>query len=128
MGDEDDELTESVSWYYREDEFALMVRRLNTFYGPYDQWRATTARKKHRDLYGRLIKSGEVYYKRQIGPAWDAQLKLSQLSLARLLYALFAGNPELERVADRAVEREIAWLQEQHARYSPVDRLGDPDS
>lgn len=121
MSDEDGgkkKLDEFVDWYYEPDELAQMIDRLNGLYGLGNEWRATTARKEHKDLYGQPIAPGEIYYKRQIGEAWDAQIKLSQLSLARLVYAIFEGNPGLIEITDRARGRREAWLRDQYDRYT----------
>lgn len=62
--------------------------------------------------------NGEKCY----GPAWGDVIKLSRLSMERLLYALFSAN-FLEKFAERINEERLERLKEAHERFSPVARL-----
>lgn len=109
--------------YYKQEEFEQMVKKLNALYSKMSPWRKTQARKKHEDLFGETIENGEVYFKREDGPAFDDVIKLSQLSMERLLLALFSGNYGLEESAQHVHEQREQELREAHARYSPIDNL-----
>jgi hypothetical protein len=66
---------------------------------------------------------GEVYFKRQIGPAWDEMIKLSRLSMERLLFAFFNANSGLEKLAEQLNEERLARWREAPQRASPVTAL-----
>ncbi len=111
------------SWFYRnEDEFREDFERLNAVTSE-PLWQPTKARKEHEDLFGVRIASGEIYYKRRVGSAWDAAIRLSRQSIERLLYALLQANPLLQELADEIHEARLERLREMHARYSPLRTL-----
>jgi hypothetical protein len=100
-----------------------LLGRFNALFGGWNEWRPTSARKEHQDLFGEVICDGEIYYKRQMGPAWDDVIKLSRLSMERLLYAVFYGNSRLENIAARIEQAEQSRLQEEHDLCSPLTDL-----
>jgi len=58
----------------------------------FSPWQETTARTSHEDLFGRDIKTGEIYYNRNAGAAYDDIIKISRLSMARLVYVFSYCN------------------------------------
>lgn len=98
--------------YYKSDaEFNVDVKRLNALIRrDSSQWQYTQARKDHEDFFGVEIKIGESYFKRQYGAAYDDVLKLSRLSMERLLFAVFAGNSHLEYSSDQLLQKQRAEL------------------
>jgi hypothetical protein len=82
------------------------------------QW--TKARKEHEDLFVETISIGEDYLRRKTGPAWDNSVKLSQLSVERVILSVFDGKPELRKLAQHLNEQRQKWIAEEHARASLV--------
>lgn len=110
-------------YFQNEADFKKAFAAFNALAAYDEQWQPTTARKDHEDIFGKRIRDGELYYKRQIGPAWDAVIKVSQLSMERLVYIVMAGNLSLQALGKTLQEQRFKALQEAHARFSPVDRL-----
>jgi hypothetical protein len=54
--------------YYTADQLRELVTKLNLFCPDFSPWQETTARRSHEDLFGRDIKTGEIYYNRIAGP------------------------------------------------------------
>lgn len=109
--------------YFSDEEFREMVEKLNGLNPSVFPWKWTTARKEHEDLFGETIRNGEVYFKREIGVGWGDAIKLSRLSMERMLYALFSANPGLEGLAEEICEARLKELQETYRRYSPANAL-----
>jgi len=107
--------------HYFQDEatFQQAFAAFNALSSWYDEWRSTRARKVHTDLFGETIKSGEIYYKRQCGAAWDAVIKVSQSSMERLVYALLAGNPQLMALGEQHAANRLRELQADYAQDGP---------
>ena len=96
-----------MRYFESEAEFKLYVDRLNALIShDYSHWQSTEARKKHVDMHGVQIQEGEIYFKRQYGTAYDDVLKLSRLSMERLLFALFVSNYNLESFADKMIDQQ----------------------
>jgi hypothetical protein len=108
---------------YYPDEFDDMLDKLNALNPSAFPWQRTKARKEHKDLFEERIRDGEVYFKRQVGAAWGDDIKLSRLSMERMLYALFSLNPDLERLAEEVIEARLKERQEAHRRFSPFSAL-----
>jgi hypothetical protein len=89
------------------------LQRLNAL-TPVWQWCSTGARKDHEDIFGVEIKRGEIYFKKQVGPAFGSVEKLSRVSMEKLLYLFVDQMPMVERIADQQIAaqekefREIA--------------------
>lgn len=93
--------------YFKSDkEFNLYLDRLNSLLKYDFEWQYTQARKDHKDMFDVEIKEGENYFKRPYGASYDAVLKLSRLSMERLLYAVFAGNCNLEYLSDKLIRKQ----------------------
>jgi hypothetical protein len=109
--------------YYSDEELAKMVRKLNALTSRWSPWQRTQARKEHEDLFEETIQPNEVYFKRRVGSAWGDDIKLSRLSMERLLFVLFDANPSLEKLAEQIGKERLERLREEHERCSPVARL-----
>lgn len=81
---------------YTEEEFNKLLDCLMGVTNEYAQWSPTKANKEHDDFWGDTIKRGEIYYKRCYGRTYDDIIKLSERSMDKLLFAIFAGNPDLK--------------------------------
>ncbi|MFC2037373.1 hypothetical protein ACFLYD_05310 [Chloroflexota bacterium] len=115
--------------YCSDEELFEQLDLLNALNSEWSPWRNVKARKEHEDLFGELIQRDEVYFKRKIGVAWDDVLKLSRLSMERILLAIFADNAGLEDLAQKVNEIRRERLRETFRRHSPVDRfLGEWDA
>jgi hypothetical protein len=82
-------------------------------------WRETTAQKQHVDVFGVVIKSGEIYYRQRGGK----RHKLSRLSMERLIHIFLDSNQPLLELAEKLCQREIDRQRQIHAKYSPVSKL-----
>lgn len=109
--------------YYSDEEFHQMLGWLNALSPEWSGWRHVTARKEHEDLFGEAIGRSEVYFQRQIGVAWGDSLKLSRLSMERLLYAVFAGNQLLADLAREVGDIRQEALRETVQRCSPLSTI-----
>lgn len=112
-----------IEQYYSEAELREMVAKLNALGAQISPWRETSARKEHADLFGERIERGEVYFKREDGPAYDNNIKLSRLSMERFLVALFSGNCGLDHLASQIREDREQKRIEESRRFSPVESL-----
>ena len=94
-----------------EEVFYEALERLNRFTPAHGQWRVTRARREHTDVFDEPIAAGEDYYSREIGPGWSDVVRISRLSMERILYAVVLNNPrmtELITVLHLLSLREIA--------------------
>jgi hypothetical protein len=71
--------------YFSDKEFAELVRKLNALTHPAFQWRWTRARKEHEDIFGETIHRREEYFKREVGVAWGNDIKVSRISMERIV-------------------------------------------
>jgi hypothetical protein len=90
--------------YYSDENLSEMVKRLNAFYGE-KTWSYSKAYRKHTGLFGEAIQEGEKYFKIRFGDNNEKLLKLSRNSMDRILYLLFAPNPNLITWADKLQDR-----------------------
>jgi hypothetical protein len=109
------------------EEFDDMLDKLNALNPSAFPWQRTKARKEHEDLFGETIRDGEIYIKRQVGAGWGDDIKLSRLSMERMLYALFPANPSLEGLAEEVIEARLKERQKAHRRFSPLNALSRAD-
>jgi hypothetical protein len=77
------------------------------------------------DLFGEVIRNGDVYYRRQVGAGWGDVVRLSRLSMERLIYAFFYTNPLLQKIAEEHYEIEFERLSQAHAKYSPFSQFNE---
>lgn len=78
-----------------EEIFDRALEKLNMFTPAGGQWRLTRARREHTDVFDETIAAGEDYYSREVGPGWSDVVRISKLSMERLLYAVVINNPRL---------------------------------
>ena len=102
-------MDEAMSIVYRGAEFQAHLHLLNALYHPTDSWQATTARKDHVDLFGQPIRNGAVYYRKHVGPGWGDVVRLSRLSMDRLLYVLFGANLQGQEIVTQLVKFLEDW-------------------
>lgn len=104
----------------------INIDRLGRFSAlfPDRPWRATTAQKQHVDVFGVVIKSGEIYYRQRGGKRY----KLSRLSLERLIHIFLDSNQPLLELAERLYEREIDRQKQLHDEYGPMSQFERLDS
>ena len=89
-----------------EDEtFELAVARINALGSEYHPWKVTQARKNHTDEFGQVIETGEDYYKKSSGPAFDDDVKLSKKSMDYFAYLYFLNAPSLINLADKVIKK-----------------------
>jgi hypothetical protein len=92
---------------------------------PNRPWKHTSARKAHVDLFGEVIRIGDVYYRRQVSAGWGDVVRLSRLSMERLIYVFFHTNPLLQKIAEEHYEIEFERLSQAHAKYGPFSRFNE---
>ena len=92
---------------------------------PGQPWKHTSARKEHVDLFGEVIKNGESYYRRHVGAGWGDVVRLSRLSMERLIYVFFHTNPLLREIAKEFYEIEFERLRQMHAKYNPLSQFDE---
>jgi hypothetical protein len=92
------------TWYYTDEEINQLVPQLNKLNPHHLGWRAVLANEPYRDDFGESIDIGETFYQRQIGAAADDVIRLSKISMARLLYAAFTANPVLSDLTEQMSE------------------------
>jgi len=102
----------SVLEYHSEDELSEMFKKLDALSDQMRPWQETKARKEHVDLFGEMIRPGQYYFKRSTGHGFHDVVKLSQASLDRFLYALFAGNAQLQYIAGYLQEKRLNEMRE----------------
>ena len=91
-----------------EEQILEMIRLLNRTYEYPFQWISQRSQKEHIDQFGRPINNGETYWHMRMGGSYNNDLKLSQASMERLLFVLFAPQPkwELDSIAARQQEMQ----------------------
>ncbi len=92
------------TWYYTDEELNRLMPKLNVLNPRPMGWQAKLANTPHRDDFGERIQAGETFYQRQIGPAPGDVIRLSKLSMARFLYAVFTSNPVLSSLTEKLPE------------------------
>jgi hypothetical protein len=97
-----------VLQYHTEDELSEMFNKLDALSDTMSgAWQESRAQKEHTDMFGETVHEGQYYFKRTIGPGFHNVLKLSQVSMDRLLHALFAGNQQLQFIAEQFQEKQL---------------------
>ena len=114
---------EAMSLAYRGAEFQVHLRLLNALYHPSDSWQATAARKDHTDLFGQSIPNGAVYFRKRSGPGWGDVIRLSSLSIDRVLYLLFGVNPQGREIAAQLERLQENWVKEEFDKATAGWRL-----
>ena len=99
----DDQLHKSI---------APQLHLLNALNGENCQWQPTFGRQDYEDAFGVMIQSGRKHYKQ--GPAHTECIRLSALSMARLIHVLFMYNAHGANIAsalhDATQEKLMAGL------------------
>ena len=119
--------------YHSAEELLEMFKKLDAISEQMLPWQETKARKEHSDLFGEAIRPGEYYFKRRTGHGFHDDVKLSQVSMDRFLYALFAGNAQLQYIARFLQEKRLNEMREASTPSEPpgysvskrIDRAGD---
>ena len=110
--------------YHSDDELAAVFRKLDAISEQMLPWQETKARKEHCDLFGEAIRPGEYYFRRRTGHGFHDEVKLSQASMDRFLHALFAGNAQLQHIAEFLQEKRLNEMREALSKVpNPLDRL-----
>src|SRR5437588_2526362 len=85
---------------YSDKQLDELVEQLNALFPRHSAWEHTRAAKAHEDHFGARISPGDMYFKRQAGAGYHEVVKLSRLSMDRLIFALRCGNPVYSDVAE----------------------------
>ena len=94
--------------YHTEDELSDMFKKLDAISDQMSgAWQESKAQKEHTDIFGETVHQGQYYFKRTIGPGFHNVVKLSQASMDRLLHAVFAGNPQLQFIAEHFQKKQL---------------------
>ena len=110
--------------YHSADELVAMFKKLNAISEEMRPWQETKARKEHTDLFGEAICPGEYYFKRRTDHGFLDEVKLSRASMDRFLHALFAGNAQLQYIAEVLQEKRLNEMREALSKVpNPLDRL-----
>lgn len=91
-----------------EKEFREAFEKFNALHG-YTDWKQTTARKGHEDLFGVQILEHEVYFKKSLG-GWSEVTKLSQTSMEKILYVVIELNPILAGLGQKMHDDYLAKI------------------
>lgn len=108
---------------FPDDEFRDLVGKLNALSPSALPWQATKAQEEHVDLLGETVSESELYFKRGVGIGCGDDIKLSRLSMERLLYALFTANSSLKFLAEEIHEGRQEELQDATRRHSLLATL-----
>ena len=92
---------------YTDDEIPDLVRELNLTYDDIFQWKKRRAKNKHIDMFGKIIKPGEYYWRLRMGGSYSNDLKLSNSSMERFLFVLFAPYPKWEGMLEKEKPKKI---------------------
>ncbi|MEJ2214824.1 MAG: hypothetical protein P8Y20_12405 [Gammaproteobacteria bacterium] len=95
---------------YDDTELFEYLKSINSLLGSKDEFKQTTAKKEQTDILGIKISYGETFYKRNINQAYVTDIKLSRVTMERLLYAFFENNHRIKKLADKLYENEIQEL------------------
>ena len=89
--------------YLSNDQINSLISKLNACYPDYFHWAKKKAQKVHTDMYRQKINIGEHYYRSKIDNNFSNDLKLSEGSMERMLYAIFANAPEWGKQAEEKI-------------------------
>jgi hypothetical protein len=79
-------------FYQSDADLHAAVDQLNALFDPMREFKATTARKDHVDVFGVSIRARETYYKRECGGGFGNEVKVSSESMERLCGAILFDN------------------------------------
>jgi len=105
-----------------DETFELAVARINALGNEYQPWKVTQARKNHTDEFGQVIETGEDYYKKSSGPAFDDDVKLSKKSMDDFAYLFFLNTPSLINLADKVINKQKEELRKAMESLDPEDK------
>ena len=110
--------------YHSDDELTALFKKLDAISDQMLPWQETKARKEHTDLFGEAICPGEYYFKRRTDHGFLDEVKLSRASMDRFLHALFAGNAQLQYIAEFLQEKRLDEMREALSKVpNPLDRI-----
>lgn len=94
-------------YFANAEEFWASFKTFDALNPDWERWQRTTAAKEHEDIFGDTVESGEVYFKKHVGPAFDAVEKVSLRSMVRMVYLMLVRNPRLQSVGEEFEAREF---------------------
>lgn len=86
-----------------KNQINSLLRKLNACYSDFSQWQLKKAQKKHIDMFGQQINTGDHYYRARTNADFSFDLKLSENSMERFLYLIFINGPVWEQQADKTI-------------------------
>ncbi len=105
-----------MTYFKAEEDFWKAFRQFNFLYGSLFEWKQTTARKEHDDMFGVCIEARQTYFRKDVGNyGYDSVEKLSMSSMEKLVYVVIGLNPALGTHLQNRLEQESKDL---------ADRLG----
>jgi len=94
----------AAGFFKSSDEFWEVFNKFNCLNGDWERWETPVARKQHCDLFGDTVDIGEVYFKKQVGQAFDQVVKVSIRSMAKILYVALLQSGRLMQLASQCAD------------------------
>jgi hypothetical protein len=101
------------STLFESDEaFWKAFEQFNFLYGGmFFEWKPTTARKEHDDIFNVRIKPSETYFRKELGGySYDSAEKLSMSSMEKLLYVVIGLNEDLGTFLQSKLDQQMKDL------------------
>lgn len=95
-----------------EDEFWKAFEQFNFLYGHmFLEWKPTTARKEHIDLFNVRVAPRETYFRRELGGhGYDSAELLSMSSMEKTVYVVIGLNPALGDYLQNKLDQKLKEL------------------
>lgn len=105
-----------MNYFSKDDDFWLALERFNALSGNFG-WKTIEARKSHADMFGSPIDRGETYFKKELGWHPDSDLKLSRISMEKVLICAIESSSRARALGaklvadvDREFQEKISQL------------------
>ena len=109
-----------MSEYLSDDQINDLTRKLNASYPDYFQWKKKKAQKVHIDMFGQQINDGDYYYRSKLDNNYSNDLKLSEQSMERMLYAIFANAPDWTKQAEEKISAKHNEIRDIMEKLRPL--------
>lgn len=90
-----------------EKDIHHLLSKYNSNFEDYFRWKKYKSKTDCIDMFGNEINENDSYYLLRIGGGYDYDLKMSEVSMERFLYAIFAAHPKWESKIRKAKKNSL---------------------
>lgn len=93
--------SENMTYFKNDKDFQKSLNRYNVLLGNLPI-RSSVARSERLDIFDKVIKKGDTFYKRDVG-----NIELTKSSLDKVLYIALSFNENFVKNLDQAIDKQM---------------------